>query len=79
MHSVSTAAAFIKANMPLGKGDSLSDQEAWDVAWYVNSHERPQDPRFTGDVASTRAKFHDKPSSLYGTTVNGKVLGSQSY
>ncbi len=45
MHRVETAAAFIKANMPLGKPGSLSAQEAWDVAAFVNSHERPSDPR----------------------------------
>lgn len=79
MHSVDNAAAFVRANMPLGKGGSLSVQEAWDVAWYINSHERPQDPRFTGDVAATRAQFHDSPHSLYGTTVDGKLLGSKAY
>jgi len=45
MHSVKNAAAFIKANMPLGKGNSLSPQEAWDVAQFVDSHDRPPDPR----------------------------------
>ena len=45
MHSVKNAAAFIKANMPLGKGNSLSLQDAWDVAQFVDSHERPADPR----------------------------------
>ena len=45
MHSVKNAAAFIKANMPLGKGNSLSLQEAWDVAQFVDSHDRPPDPR----------------------------------
>ncbi|WP_198415460.1 c-type cytochrome [Sulfuriferula plumbiphila] len=45
MHSVKNAAAFIKANMPLGKGNSLSLQESWDVAQFVNSHDRPADPR----------------------------------
>ncbi|MFP5418816.1 MAG: c-type cytochrome [Gammaproteobacteria bacterium] len=40
-----TAAAFIKANMPLGQGGLLQDQEAWDLAKYVNSHPRPPDPR----------------------------------
>lgn len=45
MHSVKNAAAFIKANMPLGKGNSLSLQEAWDVAQFVDSHDRPADPR----------------------------------
>ena len=45
MHAVGTAAGFIKANMPLGRGNTLNDQEAWDVAAYVNSHRRPADPR----------------------------------
>ncbi len=78
MHSVSTATAFIKANMPLSRGGSLSDQEAWDVAFYMNSHDRPQDPRYNGSVEETRKKYHDDPSDLYGQTVNGKVLGENS-
>ena len=45
MHTVGTAAGFIKANMPLGRGNTLSDQDAWNVATYVNSHPRPADPR----------------------------------
>ncbi|MCC6194080.1 MAG: c-type cytochrome [Burkholderiales bacterium] len=47
MHRVATAAAFIKANMPLGQGNTLTDQEAWDVAAYINSKPRPADPRLT--------------------------------
>ncbi|MFT4065576.1 c-type cytochrome [Paraburkholderia sp.] len=78
MGSISNAAGFIQANMPLGQGGSLSDQDAWDVAMFIDSHERPQDPRFTGDVATTRAKFHDSPMSMYGKTVEGVLLGSQS-
>lgn len=76
MHSIDNASAFIKANMPLGQGGTLSDQEAWDVATFMNSQERPQDPRFAGNVAETRKKFHDSAFSMYGKTVNGKVLGS---
>jgi len=45
MHRVNTAAGFIKANMPLGKPYSLTDQEAWDVAAYITSKDRPIDPR----------------------------------
>ena len=41
MHRVPTAAAFIKANMPLGQGGTLTDQQAWDVAAFMNSHPRP--------------------------------------
>jgi thiosulfate dehydrogenase len=38
-------AGFIKANMPLGQGWTLSDQEALDVAAYINLQLRPWDPR----------------------------------
>jgi thiosulfate dehydrogenase len=76
MHQINNAAGFIHENMPLGKGRTLTEQEAWDVAFFMNAHERPQDPRFTGSVAETRKKFHDSPDSPYGTTVNGHLLGS---
>ena len=78
MGSIENAAAFVKANMPLGQGGSLTDQEAWDVAMFMDAHERPQDPRFVKSVAETRTSFHDSENSLYGLTVNGVVLGSQS-
>jgi thiosulfate dehydrogenase len=38
-------AGFIKANMPLGQGGSLSDQEAVDLAAFINLQLRPWDPR----------------------------------
>ena len=75
MHRIDTAAGFIKANMPLGKPNSLSDQDAWDVASFINSRERPQDPRFTGDVAETRKIFHEE-NCHYGDAVDGKILGA---
>jgi Cytochrome c len=78
MHQLGNAAGFIHANMPLGKPGSLSEQAAWDVATFMDSHERPQDPRYVGSVAETRKKFHDTPDSLYGTVVNGHLLGSES-
>jgi thiosulfate dehydrogenase len=78
MGSIDDAAGFVKANMPLGLGGSLTDQEAWDVATYIDSQERPQDPRFAGSVAETRAKYHNSPMSMYGQTVNGVVLGTAS-
>jgi cytochrome c len=36
--------AFIKANMPFGSGGELTDQEAWDLAAFINDtsiHPRP--------------------------------------
>ena len=38
-------AGFLKANMPLGQDWSLSDQEALDLAAYINLQIRPRDPR----------------------------------
>lgn len=78
MHQVNNAAGFIKANMPLGMGGTLSDQQAWDVAFFMDAHERPQDPRYTGSVATTRKKFHDSSDSLYGIVVEGHLLGSDA-
>lgn len=75
MHGVNTAAAFIHANMPLGQPKSLSVQEAWDVAAYIDSRPRPQDPRFTGSVEQTRSRFHDSRFDYYGRKIDGKVLG----
>lgn len=67
MHRIDTAAGFIKVNMPYGRGGMLSDQEAWDVALFMNSHERPKDPRFKGSLAQTRDQFHDE-NCLYART-----------
>ncbi|WP_462322106.1 c-type cytochrome [Halochromatium sp.] len=77
MHKINTAAMFIKANMPLGNFIELSDQDAWDVAAYINSHERPQDPRFNGDLAETTQRFHKSQFDYYGkrTGPDGKLLG----
>jgi len=44
MHRVLTAAQFIKGNMPLGTTADeplLTDEEAFDVAGYINSFDRP--------------------------------------
>jgi thiosulfate dehydrogenase len=41
MARLRSAAGFIKHNMPLGQGNTLTDDEAFDVAWYVTRLERP--------------------------------------
>ncbi|ENO86593.1 c-type cytochrome [Thauera linaloolentis] len=77
MHRINTAASFIKESMPLGQGGSLTDAEAWHVAAFMNSHERPQDPRLVeGSVEKTRLRYHANDGvNLYGVEVNGVVLG----
>ncbi len=78
MADIGNAAAFVEANMPLSQGNKLSNQAAWDVATFIDSHERPQDPRFAGSAAETRTKYHDSPMSMYGREVNGILLGEHS-
>ena len=72
MHRVITAAEFIKANMPYlqaTKDDPvLTDEEAYHVAAYINSFERPM-------KANPEADFPDKNmkpvSTPYGPWVDG--------
>ncbi len=45
MAKVKLAAAFIKFNMPFEKPGTLTNQQAWDVAAYIDSQTRPPDPR----------------------------------
>ena len=52
MARVGVAASFIKANMPRGWGWTVTDDEAFDVAAYVNGQPRPDFP----------GKIHDWPS-----------------
>lgn len=64
MTRVLTAARFIKARMPLGQPD-LSDDQAYDVAAYVNSHERPQRANLEVDYPDLTRKPVDSPYPPY--------------
>lgn len=75
MATIDKAAAFIHANMPQGQERSLSVQQAWDVATYIDGKVRPQDPRYADSPQATRARHHDQPFSRYGTVVSDFLLG----
>ncbi|AXC49547.1 cytochrome C [Paracoccus suum] len=76
MAKIDTAAAFVQHNMPLSQPGKLSDQEAWDVAAYIDSHERPKDPRQgKGTVEENRKKSHDGDATYYGQVLNGTLIG----
>jgi thiosulfate dehydrogenase len=64
MTRVLTAGRFIKARMPLGQPD-LSDDEAYDVAAFVNSHERPQRANLELDFPDLTLKRVDSPYPPY--------------
>jgi len=49
MARVSVAAAFIKSNMPRSWGWSLSDDDAYDVAAFINAQSRPDFPGKVND------------------------------
>jgi thiosulfate dehydrogenase len=60
MHRVLTAARFVKARMPLGQAD-LTDEQAFDVAAYVNSHPRPMMAGLERDYPDRADKPVDGP------------------
>jgi thiosulfate dehydrogenase len=55
MHRVLTAARFIKSRMPLGQPD-LTDDQAFDVAAFINDQPRPQMPDLEKDYPDRAAK-----------------------
>ena len=44
MSRTAVAAAFVRAKMPLGRGGSLSDEDAWDIAALIAGAPRPSFP-----------------------------------
>jgi len=64
MHRVITAAKYIKANMPLGAAH-LSNEEAFDVAAFINSQERPQKSDLDQDYPDRSLKPIDSPYPPY--------------
>ena len=75
MGDIPNAAGFIRAEMPQDTPGRLTDQQAWDVAAYIDGKPRPQDPRYNGSPEETRKRFHNGPQSLYGTIADGVLLG----
>lgn len=75
MAVIDIAANFIKANMPFGQSNVLTDQQAWDVAAYIDSRERPRDPLQVGSVAENAAKNFTGFPTYYGKTIDGHLLG----
>ncbi len=55
---------FIKSRMPLGEPD-LTDDQAYDVAAFVNSHERPRRANLDQDFPDLTDKRVDSPYPPY--------------
>jgi thiosulfate dehydrogenase len=68
MTRVLTAAAFVRHNMPFGTtfdAPLLSDADAYDVAAYMNSLERPARPNLDKDFPNKLQKPVDTPYGPY--------------
>ena len=68
MNRVITAAQFIKANMPfddLYESQKLTDEEAYDVAGYINQMQRPTKPNLEVDFPDLLKKPVSTPYPPY--------------
>jgi thiosulfate dehydrogenase len=72
IYRLSRFAAFVKYNMPYSKAYNdppLTDEEAWDVAAFVNSQQRPE-KFFSYDWKDIRTKPVDYPFGPYADSFN---------
>lgn len=68
---LSRFAGYVKANMPLGAtwdNPQLTDEEAWDVAAFVNSQPRPKHRFLDTDFPKVAGKPFDHPFGPYSDT-----------
>lgn len=75
MARVMTAAAFIRSNMPFGstyEQPVLSDEDAYDVAGYINSKPRPVPEGLAQDYPKLYQKPADSPYGPYADTFSAK-------
>ncbi|MDR9398299.1 c-type cytochrome [Salibacter sp.] len=75
MNRVLTAAQFIKGNMPLGatyENPILSDEEAYDVAGYINSHKRPKKANTQKDYPDLKRKPVSAPYGPWADDFNAE-------
>lgn len=69
MARIERAAAFVRHNMPFNAPGSLTDQQAWDVAAYINRKPRPDMPGKELDWPSGDAPA-DVPYATSGRTAS---------
>lgn len=74
LYRLSRLAGYLKANMPLGStwdNPQLTDEEAWDIAAYVNSMPRPN-KRFPADWPDISKKPIDHPFGPFADSFSEK-------
>ncbi len=71
LYRMSRFAGYVKANMPFGasyQNPQLTDEEAWDVAAFVNSQPRPKHPFLDSDWPKIEKKPYDHPFGPFTDT-----------
>lgn len=71
LYRLSRFAGYVKANMPLGASwdnPQLTDEEAWDVAAFVNSKPRPKHRFLDTDFPNIAGKPFDHPFGPFADT-----------
>lgn len=71
MHRIITAANFIRANMPYGvthDAPQLTEEQAFDVAAFINVQDRPERPHLDRDYPDRARKPVDAPFPPYDDT-----------
>jgi len=79
MHRLLTAAAFAKHNMPIGTtfdAPLLTDDDAYDVAAYINSQPRPEKSNLERDYPNRLQKPVD---TAYGPHADGFSAEQHKY
>ena len=74
-----TAAAFIKGNMPLGttaSNPALTDDQAYDVAAFINSHERPKKANLDKDFP---ARYNKPVDAAFPPYIGGGDAEQHKY
>ena len=69
MHRLISSAGFIHANMPFGTNydaPTLSVEDAWDIAAYLNIQPRPMRPHLDRDYPNRSRKVVDAPFPPFG-------------
>lgn len=71
LYRMSRFAGYVKANMPFGatwENPQLTDEEAWDVAAFVNAQPRPKHPFLATDWPKIEKKPFDHPFGPFADT-----------
>lgn len=77
MSKLAKGAAWVQSNMPLGEGNTLSDQETADVVLYMNAQERADFDLKKGLLPKEEMGYYNSKvlEEKHSVRSNFKILG----